>query len=112
MIMNWFALRNELAASAYLLETDRLTSERDLVATALAIVERMSVETREVSWRPMRLLTGAANSATEGGGNATGANAVPPSASGNAPVRLVTTPRKPAPGGIALQPIDAFAIGG
>ncbi len=104
--MNWFALRNELAASAYLLETDRLASERDLVATALAIVERMSVETREVSWRPVRLLQKPASAPVapdpcQGSGKP-----------GNAPVRLVTTPRKPAPGGIALQPIDAFAIGG
>ncbi len=105
MIMNWSALRNELAASAYLLETDRLTSERDLVATALAIVERMSVETREVSWRPYRLLKAPEKPFTPDAGKPSG----PP---GNAPVRLVTTPRKPAPGGIALHPIDAFAIGG
>ncbi len=104
--MNWSALRDELAASAYLEPEDDLTTQRGIVATALAIVERMSIETREISWRPYRLLEKAAG------------KPLPPAAMpdtdkpGNAPVRAVLTPRKPTPGGIAAQPIDAFAIGG
>jgi hypothetical protein len=104
--MNWKALRDELAASSYLDPEDDLTTQRGIVATALAIVERMSGELREVSWRPVRLLekTAAKPLSLD---DRKGADKP-----GNAPVRSTPMPRKPAPGGIAVQPIDAFAIEG
>ncbi len=103
--MDWKALRDELATSSYLDPSDDLTTQRGIVATSIAILDRMSNELREVSWRPVRLLKPASAPVVlapyQGSGKP-----------GNAPVRLVTTPRKPAPGGIAVRPIDAFAIGG
>ncbi len=115
--MNWSALRDELQASSYLDPEDDLTTQRGIVATALAIVERMSIETREVSWRPYRLLEKAAGKplALDGSG--------PTDRPGNAPVRAVPVPHKPQPGGMAVFPgeimgnratyvRDPFEVGG
>lgn len=56
-MFTWKGLRDELTASAWLDVSDDLTTQRGLIATAEAIVERMSDETRHVSWRPVRLAT-------------------------------------------------------
>lgn len=115
--MNWKALRDELAASSYLDPADDLTTQRGIVATALAIVERMSDELREVSWKPVRLLEKAASKPLT---LDAGQGADKP---GNAPVRAVPPPRKPAPSGMVVVPgelmgnratyaRDPFAIGG
>ncbi len=115
--MDWKALRDELAASSYLDPADDLTTQRGIVATALAIVERMSDELREVSWRPVRLQEKAPVKPL------TPAPALAGGQPGNAPVLAVPTPRKPTPGGMAVVPgelmgnratyaRDPFAIGG
>jgi len=117
--MNWAALRNELQASTYLEPEDDLTTQRGIVATALAIVERMSVETRDVSWRPYRLLQKVTETPLTLDGSQ-GADKP-----GNAPVPVAPTPRKPQPGGMAVDlprlsrlattlvnaKIDPFAVG-
>jgi hypothetical protein len=54
---SWKALRDQLAVSSYLMPDDDITSQRGLIATAIAIAERMSnsENTREVTWKPVRL---------------------------------------------------------
>jgi hypothetical protein len=54
---SWKALRDQLAVSSYLMPDDDITSQRGLIATAIAIADRMtcSPEMREVTWKPVRL---------------------------------------------------------
>ena len=54
---SWKALQSELSNSPYLMPDDDIKTQRGLIATASAILERManSVEMREVSWKPVRL---------------------------------------------------------
>lgn len=54
---NWQALQAQLRASPWLEPTDDTSSQRGLIATAQAIIDRMSnsEHMREVSWQPARL---------------------------------------------------------
>lgn len=52
---SWKALQRELQASAYLDPADDLSTQRGLVATAMAILDRMSGDLGHVSWQPLRI---------------------------------------------------------
>jgi hypothetical protein len=106
---DWKALRAELATSEFFEKGDDLSTQRGIVATAIAILDRMSnsERLREVSWRPVRLVGKVAPTVPN--------LSAPATEKGNDPILVKTTPRKPAPGGIALslpRPVDAFAIEG
>lgn len=53
---SWKALQMQLRASCYICPGDDTTTQRGLIATAAAIIERMSLDVREVTWTPQRVL--------------------------------------------------------
>lgn len=55
---NWKNLRTNLAKSAYIQPADDLSTQRGIVAAAIAILDRMSncERMREVTWKPLRLV--------------------------------------------------------
>jgi hypothetical protein len=54
---SWKALQSELSNSPYLMPEDDILSQRGIIATAQAILDRMtnSENLREVTWKPVRL---------------------------------------------------------
>ena len=54
---SWKNLQAELSASVYLSPEDDILSQRGIIATAMAIMDRMtnSEVLREVTWKPVRL---------------------------------------------------------
>ena len=54
---SWKNLQAELSASVYLSPEDDILSQRGIIATAMAIADRMtnSEVLREVTWKPVRL---------------------------------------------------------
>lgn len=97
---DWKALRAQLAVSDYLEPGDDLTTQRGIIATATAILDRMSFSDRmhHVTWKPVRLqapLQAPQKPVDE-----------PKTASGGPGGLLVKTspePRLPPGGGIALR---------
>jgi len=96
---SWRALQAELAASPYLLPDDDLSTQRGIVATAVAITQRMSDDYRHLSWQPARLW---ARPAPEKPVDAPSAPEAP-EGPGGCKVAPAALPRVPRPGGAAVM---------
>lgn len=97
---DWKALRAQLAVSDFLEPGDDLTTQRGIIATAIAITERMSFTDRmhHVSWQPVRLRSPlqAPEKAVETPKPAAGGP-------GGLLVKASPEPRLPQPGGAAVK---------
>lgn len=93
---SWRGLQCELQASPYLDLADDLSTQRGLVAAAMAILDRMSGDTGNVSWTPARMSTrrtaALASQALHG----------PPVIDGGQLVKAAPEPSQPRPGGAAV----------
>jgi hypothetical protein len=95
---SWRALRDQLAQSAYLMPEDDLATQRGIVTAAMAIAERMSDDSRHVSWTPVRILA-----KRETRAKAVEASAAPPAMDGGALApKPAPRPSAPCPGGTAV----------
>lgn len=107
---NWQALQTQLRASPWLEPTDDTNSQRGLIATAQAIIDRMSnsEQLRHVSWQPARLATRLPKPVAS-----LPAGEPPTLGSGATRVeRPLPAPRGPLPGGIAVAvPRERLEIG-
>lgn len=108
----WRALRDQLAASAFIDPADDLLTQRGLVATAVAITERMADRHFPLAERQAHLAA-----RIEANKPAPAAPALPVAArapddpiGGNAVAKPVPAPRAPRPGGNAVRHADAFAL--
>lgn len=107
---NWQALQTQLRASPWLEPTDDTNSQRGLIATAQAIINRMSnsERMREVSWQPARLAKGLPKAV------ASLPSGEPPTLGSGATrvERPLPAPRGPLPGGVAVAvPRERLEIG-
>jgi hypothetical protein len=94
---SWRALRDQLAQSVYLMPENDLATQRGIVATAMAIAERMSDDTRHVSWMPVRILA-----KREARAKAYRPSSAPSAMDGGALVKADPRPSQPRPGGTAV----------
>jgi len=106
----WRALRDQLAASPYLLPGDDISTQRGLVATpevfskGVAILQRMSDDTRHCTWTPERLWSFDKRSGRQTPGKPAHASSpeLATDLPGGVKVAPATSPRVPRPGGMAV----------
>jgi hypothetical protein len=103
--MNWKSLRAELAASAWLQPDDDIDTQRGLVATSIAILERMrdGERLRTVSWTPQRILERRTARLPPAPGHYPKPRPGPSNEGGGALVRAEPKPCLPRPGGEAVE---------
>src|SRR5215831_16051900 len=99
----WKALQSELATSPYLLPGDDISTQRGLVATSVAILQRMSDDTRHCTWTPERLWGRRTPEKPAHASSSEPATDLP----GGALVSPAASPRAPRPGGFAVVPSPA-----
>jgi hypothetical protein len=101
--MNWGHLTRVLLASPFYLPSDDLSTPEALVATSIAILDRManSERLRHVSWTPERTLQRRATNLPPQARSLPKASPGLPKGDGGALVRLEPRPHTPRPGGAA-----------
>lgn len=109
----WTELRQQLQASPFLLPTDDLSCQRGIVATSIAVLDRISnsAAMREVSWQPTRLVAKADAKLAAALDSPTKPQSGPSSSPRPNVPSPVPPPRGPRPGGATVRvPIPGLIV--